>query len=59
MPSLAKSAVSLVLSRKAGQFKAIIHFLKLDLDGQVYRSMRGRHERTIECGWDEVKNAKY
>ena len=57
--SLAKSAILLVLTRKAGRFKAIVQLLKLDLDRQVYRSMRGKHEATISAGWIEVRHATY
>lgn len=57
--SLAKSAVLLALSRKAGRFKDLVHLLKRDLEGSRYRAMRGRHEALILRGWNEVKHAKY
>jgi hypothetical protein len=57
--SLAKTAIVLVLTKKASRMKDIIDILRNDLGGGRAKYQEGQFQELISCGMAAVKGARY
>jgi hypothetical protein len=57
--SLAKTAILVVLSKKASRMKGVVDLLKRDLTGGRNRTREGQFETIVAKGRAAVEGAKY